>query len=54
MKKGGEKPVTNADLWKALDQLSKNYTIRWINVKGQDLLGLEEAGKLVMVASSFQ
>ncbi|MCP4415097.1 MAG: ribonuclease HI [Chloroflexi bacterium] len=51
MKKGGEKPVANADLWKALDQLSENYTIRWVNAKGQDLLGLEEAGKLAVAAS---
>ncbi len=51
MKKGGEKPVANVDLWKALDQLSENYIIRWINVKGQNLLGLEEAGKLAVAAS---
>lgn len=46
MKKGGEKPVANADLWQALDKLADNYTIRWINAKGRDLTGLEEAGKL--------
>jgi len=38
--------VANADLWQALDKLSENYKIRWINAKGQVLAGLEEAGKL--------
>lgn len=46
MKQGGEQPVANADLWQALDKLSENYKIRWINAKGQSLAGLEEAGKL--------
>ncbi|MCB9006765.1 MAG: ribonuclease HI [Ardenticatenaceae bacterium] len=46
MKKGGEQPVANSDLWQALDKLAENYTIRWINAKGQDLAGLAEAGKL--------
>ena len=50
MKKGGEKPVANADLWQALDKLSESYTIRWINAKGQALVGLEEAGKLAVNA----
>ena len=46
MKKGGEQPVANADLWQALDRLSENYKVRWINAKGQALAGMEEAGKL--------
>ena len=46
MKKGGEQPIANSDLWQALDKLAENYTIRWINAKGQTLAGLEEAGKL--------
>ena len=46
MKKGGEQPVANADLWQVLDKLAENYKIRWINAKGQDLAGLDEAGKL--------
>lgn len=50
MKKGGEQPVANADLWQALDKLTENYTIRWINAKGQALPGLEEAGKLASSA----
>jgi len=50
MKKGGEKPVANSDLWQALDKLADNYTIRWINAKGQELVGLEEAGKLAVNA----
>jgi ribonuclease HI len=44
------KPVANADLWQALDQLTQNYTVRWINAKGQELQGLEEAGKLAVEA----
>ena len=50
MKKGGEQPVANSDLWQALDKLAENYTIRWINAKGQALAGLEEAGKLAVNA----
>lgn len=50
MKKGGEQPVANADLWQALDKLSGNYKVRWINAKGQTLAGLEEAGKLATSA----
>jgi ribonuclease HI len=50
MKKEGEQPVANADLWQALDKLADNYTIRWINAKGQELAGLEEAGKLAVNA----
>ena len=50
MKKGGEKPVANSDLWQALDKLADNYAIRWINAKGQALAGLEEAGKLAVNA----
>ncbi len=44
-KKDG-KPVANADLWQALDQLTNQYAIRWINAKGQDKPALQEAGKL--------
>ncbi|MCB8979575.1 MAG: ribonuclease HI [Ardenticatenaceae bacterium] len=50
MKKGGEQPVANADLWQVLDKLAENYKIRWINAKGQDLAGLDEAGKLASKA----
>lgn len=45
-KKKGDQPVANADLWQALDQLTHAYSIRWVNAKGQDLVGLKEAGKL--------
>lgn len=48
-KKDGQ-PVANADLWQALDQLSKNYAIRWLNAKGQDNPALAEAGKLAATA----
>jgi ribonuclease HI len=48
-KKDG-KPVANADLWQALDQLGQQYAIRWINAKGQDKPALEEAGKLAAEA----
>jgi ribonuclease HI len=50
MKKGGEQPIANSDLWQALDKLAENYAIRWINAKGQTLAGLEEAGKLAVNA----
>ena len=50
MKKDGEQPVANSDLWQALDKLAENYKIRWINAKGQALAGLEEAGKLAVNA----
>jgi ribonuclease HI len=45
MKRDG-KPVANADLWQALDQLMAEYGIRWINAKGQDLPALTEASRL--------
>jgi ribonuclease HI len=48
-KKDGQ-PVANADLWQALDQLSKNYAIRWLNAKGQDTPALAEAAKLAATA----
>jgi ribonuclease HI len=44
------KPVANSDLWQALDQLMANYAVHWINAKGQDLKGLDEAGKLAVDA----
>ncbi len=49
-KKKGDQPVANADLWQALDKLTQSYSVRWINAKGQDLAGLEEAGKLAVNA----
>lgn len=48
-KKDG-KPVANADLWQALDKLSQQYAIYWINAKGQEKPALEEAGKLATEA----
>ena len=51
-KKDGQ-PVANADLWQALDQLSKNYAIRWLNAKGQENPALAEAGKLAATAVSL-
>jgi ribonuclease HI len=44
-KKGGAL-LANADLWQILDAQSANYTIRWINAKGQELPALERAGQL--------
>jgi ribonuclease HI len=49
MKKDGN-PVANGDLWQALDQLTPTYHVHWINAKGQDLAGLDEAGKLAVHA----
>lgn len=48
-KKDG-KPVANADLWQALDQLMNEYAVRWFNAKGQQHAALEEAGKLAVSA----
>ena len=41
-KKDGQ-PVANGDLWQALEQLTKQYKVRWINAKGQDIPALSEA-----------
>lgn len=48
--KKGDQPVANADLWQALDRLSADYAVRWINTKGQVLPGLTEAGQLAAAA----
>lgn len=45
-KKRDDQPVANVDLWQALDQLLGQYTVRWLNAKGQDLVGLDEAARL--------
>jgi ribonuclease HI len=50
--KKDDQPVVNADLWQALDQLTTHYSIRWINAKGQSLVGLDEAGKLAVSAAN--
>lgn len=50
-KKDGQ-PVANADLWRALDQLSRNYRIRWVNAKGQTHEALTAAGRLAVEAAS--
>lgn len=47
------KPVANADLWQALDELQEGYAVRWVNAKGQDLEPLQVAGKLAADASQF-
>ncbi|MEM7334475.1 MAG: ribonuclease HI [Chloroflexota bacterium] len=44
--KRDEKPVANADLWQALDELTNQYSVKWVNAKGKDLRGLNEAGKI--------
>lgn len=33
-KNSSKSPVSNADLWKSLDELSKKHKVRWIKVKG--------------------
>lgn len=44
------KPVANADLWQALDQLTKQYAVRWVNAKGQEIEEMKTAGKLAAEA----
>jgi ribonuclease HI len=44
------KPVANADLWQALDQLLKAYSVRWINAKGKDHPAMSEAGRMASAA----
>lgn len=51
-KKGGQ-PVANADLWQALDRLMDDYTIRWINAKGQEHPALTEAGQMAAAAADL-
>lgn len=48
-KKDGQ-PVANADLWRALDQLTAQYKIRWLNAKGQDIPALTEASLIATKA----
>lgn len=45
-------PVANGDLWQALDQLTKQYSIKWVNAKGQEkeLQGLAEANAIAVAA----
>jgi ribonuclease HI len=47
------KPVANADLWRALDQLTDQYNIHWVNAKGEAHDGLDEAGKLAANAAGM-
>lgn len=53
--KRDDKPVANADLWQALDQLMGNYTVRWINAKNmpEPSPALAEAAKLAAEAIHF-
>lgn len=44
--KRDESPVANADLWQALDQLLQQYSVKWINAKGEKMQGLDEATKV--------
>ncbi|MCP5100616.1 MAG: ribonuclease HI [Chloroflexi bacterium] len=44
------KPVANGDLWKALDQLTTQYAVKWINAKGKEIPALDDAGKLATSA----
>ena len=49
-KKRDGQAVANADLWQALDRLSKEYAIMWVNAKGQEIQDLETAGRLAREA----
>ncbi len=46
-------PVANADLWQALDRLTQNYSIHWINAKNLSNDALDAAGKLASEASQL-
>lgn len=49
-------PIANEDLWRELDKLMKEYTVQWINAKGDsgsDLRGLQEASKLANDATEI-
>jgi ribonuclease HI len=48
-KKDGQ-AVANGDLWRALDQLTDQYKVRWINAKGQDIPALSEASLIATKA----
>ena len=48
-KKDGQ-PVANSDLWRLLDDLAGRYRVKWVNVKGQKLEGLERAGQALKIA----
>jgi ribonuclease HI len=47
-KKRDGKPISNQDLWMALEELQDAYLITWRSAKGQveKYLGLQEAGNL--------
>jgi ribonuclease HI len=49
-KKDGQ-PVANADLWRALDKLTANYQIRWVNAKNETHEALSAAGRLATEAA---
>ncbi len=53
-KKDGQ-PIANADLWQALDQLSANYAIRWVNAKKlpEPSRALAEAAQLAANAAAI-
>jgi ribonuclease HI len=53
-KKDGQ-PVSNEDLWRALDGLMEQYQIRWVNAKGENYRGepgLVEAAALAADAAN--
>lgn len=45
-------PVANADLWRALDKLTGNYRIRWINAKNVSNEALSAANQLATEAAA--
>jgi ribonuclease HI len=47
-------PISNEDLWRALDDLMTQYQIRWVNAKGdmyRHEAGLTEAAELAVGAA---
>ena len=50
LKKDGSS-VANSDLWRRLDRLMRQYEIHWINAKGSQSSGLDEAQRLAADAA---
>lgn len=51
------KPISNMDLWKAIDQLMSSYRIKWVSAKSRrddEFQALEEASRLALQAVEME